>query len=119
MHITRAPSSGQQQTAVAARYSGIALLLNMRLIWRMTAASAIRRRRSRSPGRPSVQDEADVHNALLDAATKLFLKHGFERVTARQIAAAAGTTPAMIHYYFDNKLGLFKAMLDRTIQPVR
>lgn len=66
-----------------------------------------------------MQDEADVRKALLDAASKLFLKHGFERVTARQIAAAAGTTPAMIHYYFDNKLGLFRAMLDRTIQPVR
>lgn len=60
-----------------------------------------------------------MRNALLDAASKLFLKHGFERVTARQIAAAAGTTPAMIHYYFDNKLGLFRAMLERTIQPMR
>src|SRR5690606_37525894 len=52
-------------------------------------------------------------------ASKLFLKHGFERVTARQIAAAAGTTPAMIHYYFNNKLGLFRAMLDAAIAPLR
>ena len=51
--------------------------------------------------------------------SKLFLKHGFERVTARQIAVAAGTTPAMIHYYFGNKLGLFRAMLERAIGPVR
>ena len=56
-----------------------------------------------------------MRSALLDAASKLFLKHGFERVTARQIAAAAGTTPAMIHYYFGNKLGLFRAMLERAI----
>jgi AcrR family transcriptional regulator len=56
---------------------------------------------------------------LLDAAGKLFLKHGFERVTARQIATAAGTTPAMIHYYFSNKLGLFRAMLDSAIAPLR
>jgi AcrR family transcriptional regulator len=60
-----------------------------------------------------------VRSAQLDAAHKLFLKHGFDRVTARQIAAAAGTTPAMIHYYFDNKLGLFRAMLDRAIRPLR
>jgi TetR/AcrR family transcriptional regulator len=60
-----------------------------------------------------------VRSALLDAASKLFLKHGFERVTARQIAAAAHTTPAMIHYYFTNKLGLFRAMLEQAIRPVR
>lgn len=78
-----------------------------------------RRRRARMPGRPAVAAEEDVRSALLDAAGKLFLKHGFERVTARQIAAAAGTTPAMIHYYFTNKLGLFRAMLDRAITPLR
>jgi AcrR family transcriptional regulator len=60
-----------------------------------------------------------VRSALLDAASRLFLKHGFDRVTARQIAVAAGTTAAMIHYYFGNKLGLFRAMLERAIAPVR
>ena len=71
------------------------------------------------PGRPAGTSEDDIRAALLEAAEKLFLKHGFERVTARQIAAAAGTTPAMIHYYFSNKLGLFQAMLDSAIAPLR
>lgn len=71
------------------------------------------------PGRPAAGGEDDIRAALLDAAGKLFLKHGFERVSARQIAAAAGTTPAMIHYYFSNKLGLFRAMLDAAIAPLR
>ena len=66
-----------------------------------------------------MQSEDDVRSALLDAAHRLFLKHGFDRVTARQIAAAAGTTPAMIHYYFTSKLGLFRAMIERVIKPVR
>lgn len=79
----------------------------------------IRRKRARSRGRPVGGAEEDIRSALLDSAGKLFLKHGFERVTARQIAAAAGTTPAMIHYYFTNKLGLFRAMLDRAITPIR
>ena len=78
-----------------------------------------RRPRVRSRGRPPVDADDDVRSALLDAANKLFLKHGFERVTARQIAVAAGTTAAMIHYYFGNKLGLFRAMLERAIGPVR
>ena len=84
----------------------------------MTAVAS-RRKRSRSRGRPVGGADQDIRSALLDAAGKLFLKHGFERVTARQIAAGAGTTPAMIHYYFGNKLGLFRAMLDRAIAPVR
>lgn len=78
-----------------------------------------RRKRPRAPGRPAGGNDSDVRAALLNAAEKLFLKHGFERVTARQIAAAAGTTPAMIHYYFGNKLGLFRAMLDAAIAPLR
>lgn len=85
---------------------------------RMNNVTPSRRRRARMPGRPAGADE-DVRSALLDAAAKLFLKHGFERVTARQIAAAAGTTPAMIHYYFTSKLGLFRAMLERAITPLR
>lgn len=74
---------------------------------------------TRSRGRPPTRADDDVRSALLDAASKLFLKHGFERVTARQIAAAAGTTPAMIHYYFTNKLGLFRAMLEHAVRPMR
>lgn len=52
------------------------------------------------------------------AARELFLQHGFAKVTARQIAAAAGTTAAMIHYYFDNKDGLFRAMLQEAAAPL-
>jgi len=85
--------------------------------------SSARRKPRRSPGRsrgrPPTRADDDVRTALLEAASKLFLKHGFERVTARQIAAAAGTTPAMIHYYFVNKLGLFRAMLEHAIRPMR
>jgi TetR/AcrR family transcriptional regulator len=86
-----------------------------------SSAHSPRRRRSslRTRGRPPVDAESDVRSALLDAASRLFLKHGFDRVTARQIAVAAGTTAAMIHYYFGNKLGLFRAMLERAIAPVR
>ena len=76
-----------------------------------------KRSRSRTVGRPAAQSEADVRAALISAAKQLFLKFGFEKVTARQIAAAAGTTPAMIHYYFENKMGLFRAMLQEAIAP--
>ncbi|HKE96022.1 MAG TPA: TetR/AcrR family transcriptional regulator [Povalibacter sp.] len=77
--------------------------------------STRRVQRRREPGRPA--GDADVRNTLLTAASRLFLRHGFDKVTARQIAAAADTTPAMIHYYFTSKLGLFRAMLQEAIEP--
>jgi AcrR family transcriptional regulator len=76
-----------------------------------------RRKRPRGPGRPAGGDAA-VREALLETARGLFLARGFASVTIRQIAAAAGSSPAMIHYYFGDKLGLYRAMLDEAFTPV-
>ncbi len=75
------------------------------------------RRRPRRPGRPSGGD-ATVREALLDTARRLFLARGFASVTVRQIAAAAGSSPATIHYHFGDKLGLYRAMLEVAFEPV-
>lgn len=71
----------------------------------------------RRPGRPSGGDRA-VREALLETARRLFLARGFGPVTIRQIAAAAGSSPATIHYHFGDKLGLYRAMLEAAIAPV-
>jgi AcrR family transcriptional regulator len=75
------------------------------------------RRRPRRPGRPAGGD-ATVREALLETARRLFLARGFAPVTIRQIAAAAGSSPATIHYHFGDKLGLYRAMLEAAIAPV-
>jgi len=80
-------------------------------------AETTRKRPTRRPGRPQGGDAA-VRGALLSHARELFLKHGFGDVSTRRIAAAAGTTPAMIHYYFGDKFGLYRAMLDEAVQPL-
>jgi len=80
-------------------------------------APAPSRRRARGPGRP-VGGDAAVRDALLDTARRLFLARGFGPVTIRQIAAAAGSSPATIHYHFGDKLGLYRAMLEAAIAPV-
>jgi TetR/AcrR family transcriptional regulator len=85
----------------------------------MKTGSASRVRKRRGVGRPDSQSPANVRETLLEAARALFLEHGFEKTTARQIAKTARTTPAMIHYYFGDKAGLFQAMLDQTIAPLR
>jgi AcrR family transcriptional regulator len=59
-----------------------------------------------------------VRDALLETARLLFLRRGFASVTIRQIAAAAGSSPATIHYHFGDKLGLYRAMLQAAIAPV-
>lgn len=74
--------------------------------------------RPRAPGRPAGGDLA-VRRAFLEAARQLFLTRGFAGVSIREIAAAAGATPAMIRYYFDDKLGLYRAMLDEATEPLR
>ncbi len=75
-------------------------------------------RRPRAPGRPT-GGELEVRRALLEASRQLFLARGFAAVSIREIAAAAGATPAMIRYYFGDKLGLYRAMLEEAIGPFR
>jgi len=76
-----------------------------------------RRPTGRPRGRPPGGDAA-VRDALLATARGLFLSRGFASVTIRQIAAAAGSSPATIHYHFGDKLGLYRAMLQEAIAPV-
>jgi AcrR family transcriptional regulator len=59
-----------------------------------------------------------VRDALLETSRSLFLTRGFASVTIRQIAAAAGSSPATIHYHFGDKLGLYRAMLEAAVAPV-
>ncbi len=82
-----------------------------------TRPRPLRRPAGRSRGRPPGGDAA-VRDALLATARSLFLSRGFASVTIRQIAAAAGSSPATIHYHFGDKLGLYRSMLQEAIAPV-
>ncbi len=73
---------------------------------------------ARRPGRPRGGNDPQVRDALLEAARTLFLRYGFRAVSSRQVAATARVNPAMIHYYFDGKDGLYRAMLESAISPV-
>src|SRR5262245_17393588 len=77
-----------------------------------------------SPGNPSsaaVTDrgrrrpyDADAsREALLDAASELFLERGYDRATIRDIGHRAGVDPALIARYFGSKEGLYVASLER------
>ncbi len=51
----------------------------------------------------------NTQDVILDAAESLFARNGLHGVTMRQVARAASVDPALLHYYFDTKNGLFDA----------
>ena len=55
---------------------------------------------------------------ILDTAEALFMEHGFEATTLRQITAAAGVNLAAVHYHFGSKEELFEAVLTRRLDPM-
>ena len=70
----------------------------------------------RRPGRPS--DDPAIRDRMLEIALHEFSAHGFRGVSVTAIAKQAGATPAMIHYYFDSKQGLYEAVLEHALGPI-
>ncbi|WP_059410437.1 TetR/AcrR family transcriptional regulator [Cupriavidus basilensis] len=74
----------------------------------------------RRPGRPAAGKAATAgqRGQLLDAATTLFARHGVAATPIRTIAAHAGVTPALVHYYFRDRDQLLDAVVDERLQPL-
>lgn len=77
-------------------------------------------------GRPVAAADSDMRELLLDTATALFAEQGVAATSISEIAARAGVTSAMIHYYFKTRdrlldavvkerLGRFVAIVDKGI----
>ncbi len=70
--------------------------------------------RGKRLGRPPAGTvSGDLREHILDVSEEQFAKHGFDGVTTRSVANLAGTTSAMIYYYFDTKRALFDAAIAR------
>ena len=63
------------------------------------------------PGRIREQSR----DLILQAAQAEFACHGFRGATMQHIAESAQVPKANIHYYFSNKLGLYGAVLENTL----
>lgn len=70
----------------------------------------------RAPGRPP--GDADRRAAALDAALGCYVQRGIAATTLRDIAGAAGVTPALLHYYFGDAAGLREAIIAERLMPV-
>lgn len=55
-------------------------------------------------------------DAIQAAARRLFEQQGYDRTTVREIAAAAGTDPALVIRYFGSKDGLFGRVAEPDLQ---
>ncbi|MBD0264090.1 MAG: helix-turn-helix transcriptional regulator, partial [Tolypothrix sp. Co-bin9] len=58
-----------------------------------------------------VRDAEMTQQQILDAAELEFARHGLKGTRMSDIAAHARITTATIHYYFENKEGLYRAVL--------
>lgn len=82
----------------------------------MNEKPARQKRAARTPGRPS--GDTEIRDRLLEIALREFSTHGFRGVSVTTIAKEVGATPAMIHYYFGNKQGLYEAVLQHALGPI-
>lgn len=74
---------------------------------------------TRSPSEPPVRRErnaAETRKRLLDAAEAEFAAKGYAGARLREVAQVAGVQQALIHHYFEDKDGLYKAVLDRAVE---
>lgn len=69
---------------------------------------------SEEPGRRE-QNRLRTHNALVQAATRLFQEQGYEATTVRDIAAAAGVGERTFFRYFPSKESLVVQQVRETI----
>lgn len=68
-------------------------------------------------GRPRAASE-ETRDKLLEAATRLFSENGMAATSLAKVAAAAGVTSAMVHYYFKTKEQLIEAVGAEKLGPV-
>jgi AcrR family transcriptional regulator len=59
---------------------------------------------------PQITDH-ETRQRLLDAASVLFAERGFNKVSVRDICKEAGANVAAVNYYFRDKWGLYKEVL--------
>lgn len=59
------------------------------------------------------KDKKNSEMAILEAAEKEFIEKGYDGAKTTSIAASAGVTHAMLHYYYRSKENLFNHVFDQ------
>ncbi|TNE61638.1 MAG: TetR/AcrR family transcriptional regulator [Alphaproteobacteria bacterium] len=85
----------------------------------MTQDTSKTRSKPRRVGRPKDGEGDDRKARLIAAAGPVFSRQGFAATKISELAAAAGVTPAMVHYYFGGKEKLLEAVFEQAFEPVK
>jgi TetR/AcrR family transcriptional regulator, mexJK operon transcriptional repressor len=78
-------------------------------------ATRSRTRQRPGPGRPSREQTEARNRELLDRALDLFLERGFDGTTIEAVIEQVGMARRTVYARYGDKLGLFKAALERAI----
>src|SRR6266699_4535907 len=70
-------------------------------------------------GRPSRQHAARLGERILDAATHLFMSHGYGATSIEAVARRARVSKRTFYHRFDDKPALFVAVVHRIIDRLR
>ena len=57
-------------------------------------------------------------DSILDATTRVLVKHGFDSLTTNAVATAAGCSIGSLYQYFPNKEALVSALIDRHMEQM-
>jgi AcrR family transcriptional regulator len=63
--------------------------------------------------RSKAEQRAQTLEQIIDAAEYLFSQHGLHGVTIRDVAQQVGVHTSLLHYYFEDKQSLFRAVFSR------
>ncbi|WP_150284538.1 TetR/AcrR family transcriptional regulator [Rummeliibacillus sp. TYF-LIM-RU47] len=78
------------------------------------------KKRGRPVGRPKQKNnDISTREVILQVATRLFLEHGFQRVSMDDIARNSETTKATVYYYYETKAELFKETMVALMERIQ
>jgi AcrR family transcriptional regulator len=64
------------------------------------------------------KEKENMRNAILEAATKIILEDGYEKLTMRKVAAAIEYTPTTIYSYYKDKAQIVDDILQEVYQKI-
>jgi TetR/AcrR family transcriptional regulator, regulator of cefoperazone and chloramphenicol sensitivity len=82
-----------------------------------TKSAPAKKKQSSSPTRNGAREVEDARERMISAAMELFAEKGYEGMTVRDLAAAAGVNVAAVNYHFGSKDALYHECLRSCLAP--
>jgi AcrR family transcriptional regulator len=67
----------------------------------------------------TVEKQKDVREIIVEVASKVFTRFGFKKTTMDEIAHAVHKGKSSIYHYFDSKVEIFKAVVEKESQLLK